>query len=86
MNCQDEKPNLKISKSGQSANDLISSAPNVAIAANGWGCAASWRLKQLPHPTQRSYKKAKTFPNLPVNQLVVHPLLCVVKFSKKLFI
>jgi hypothetical protein len=43
--------------------------------ANGWGCAASWRLKQLPYPTQRSYKKAKTFPNLPANQLVVHPLL-----------
>jgi len=47
---------------------------------NGWGCAASWRLKQLPHPTQRSYKKAKSFPNLPVNQLVVHPLLAVVIF------
>jgi hypothetical protein len=48
------------------------------IGYNGWGCAASWRLKQLPHPTQRSYKRAMTFPNLPINQLVVHPLLAVV--------
>jgi hypothetical protein len=62
MKCQGEKPNLKISKSGQSANYLISSAPIVTITANGGGCVFGREIEtsSLSHATpKRKYEKVR---------------------------
>jgi hypothetical protein len=34
-----------------------------SIAANGWGLVKRWRLKRFSYPTERSYEKARKFPN-----------------------
>ena len=75
MNFQGEILIIEISKSGQSANDLIFQPRISTVLHNGGGCIFGGRLKLLPYPTLTRNESTKKFDYQPARPTEMHPVL-----------